>query len=696
MALNETDSIYGTGAQVEFARKMAEALLKPRQTMTGDMLKSPGAWMLTVPDVLHAISGAQYRDIAGSQDKNLTTRAVTGDPNYKTPGVTYGTPIQRKPTVIDPTKGPGGDKVGVTTPTEDVDIADGVDPNAPYMSRPRDIKGLSRIVMHGDVQEDADRLLQYGRRVDKIRGFDPNYHYYIARDGKVTQGVPDDKVANHAKGHNTDTIGIVLAGADAGKEPTAEQKASAIKLSAKLAQKYGIKQENVFGHGELDPKRRDPREAGDVAATIRKNGFVPPAMALGASDVVPAAASPASGTMSMTKFAGHTPKTDVTAAREPGRLPSREENPDQSIETAQVYQSKPAAPARDGIIDIPGYRGPAPVVPYVESMDHILSKALAAGNPEQMQEILADYQKRLQPIETKVPNGRLVSTPVPGGGQPTVRFIPEGETEPGKIAPKFGTDGKLGYELKVPGVDGNSYTNTPSDPNKSPYENFITWKQRMEAQGKAIDEKTMGLAKKQTEIVDQASSSPEQLRGLQAIQALSKSLDLSRGITKDAVLAAKGVVDNISPGLSGMLGIKEGMAGSELVEKLNMAMAMAATRTITSRGTNFDIQTNMRTNPGLFQSKAGTELLVDVLQQEHKAKMEIGKLVNKLKPEELDRIPDVITDYYDKNPVLLKYPDGRKVTVHQITDDDKGIAFYNKLPKGMGYINLNGEVAYKK
>jgi hypothetical protein len=154
-------------------------------------------------------------------------------------------------------------------PYEPLKIEDAIDPNAPYMSHPRDTGGVKRIIMHGDVNEDADALIKYGRQVDPERGFAPGYHFYIARDGTVKQGAPVDRITNHTLGENSDSIGINIAGADEGKMPTPAQEIAAKQLIGQLQSQYNIPSGNVWGHGELQPNRRNELEGGTIARDIR-------------------------------------------------------------------------------------------------------------------------------------------------------------------------------------------------------------------------------------------------------------------------------------------------------------------------------------------------------------------------------------------------------------------------------------------
>ena len=165
---------------------------------------------------------------------------------------------------VEQTTGPGITLAAKTPEGEpltvgDMPVENGIDPDAPYMAKPRE-NNPTRIIMHGDVNEDADQLVEYGRKVDPERGFAPGYHFYVARDGRVIQGAPVDRITNHTLGENADSIGINIAGADEGKMPTPEQEAAAKQLVSNLGQEYGIDPKNVIGHGELQPNRRDPLE----------------------------------------------------------------------------------------------------------------------------------------------------------------------------------------------------------------------------------------------------------------------------------------------------------------------------------------------------------------------------------------------------------------------------------------------------
>ena len=99
-------------------------------------------------------------------------------------------------------------------------------------------------------------------RWHRDRGFNQvGYHYLIGRGGEVVQGRPIEMVGAHAKGHNSDSIGIALFGgfgsdADdlATEHFTPLQLAAAYELVRRLQEQYSIKNENVIGHNRISNK----------------------------------------------------------------------------------------------------------------------------------------------------------------------------------------------------------------------------------------------------------------------------------------------------------------------------------------------------------------------------------------------------------------------------------------------------------
>jgi N-acetylmuramoyl-L-alanine amidase len=76
-------------------------------------------------------------------------------------------------------------------------------------------------------------------------------HYIIGRNGEVAASVPEDEVANHAIGHNEDSIGIELINSGDGREPFPdEQIAALIQLLRSISERHDIRR--VLGHSDVD------------------------------------------------------------------------------------------------------------------------------------------------------------------------------------------------------------------------------------------------------------------------------------------------------------------------------------------------------------------------------------------------------------------------------------------------------------
>lgn len=103
-----------------------------------------------------------------------------------------------------------------------------------------------------------------------------SYNYLIDRDGTVHTIVPPEKGAQHMRpGSNGmssgNTIGISFVARN-DRDVTDAQRAAGRALAARDAQKFGISQNNVFGHGEVN-SHKEHDEGKTDAAWIRQNGF---------------------------------------------------------------------------------------------------------------------------------------------------------------------------------------------------------------------------------------------------------------------------------------------------------------------------------------------------------------------------------------------------------------------------------------
>ena len=78
----------------------------------------------------------------------------------------------------------------------------------------KEMRAINRIVIHCTAtKQGIDHDVKYVRGLHKARGFrDIGYHFLIHLDGKIERGRPWDIPGAHAKGYNSDSIGIAYVG----------------------------------------------------------------------------------------------------------------------------------------------------------------------------------------------------------------------------------------------------------------------------------------------------------------------------------------------------------------------------------------------------------------------------------------------------------------------------------------------------
>jgi N-acetyl-anhydromuramyl-L-alanine amidase AmpD len=122
---------------------------------------------------------------------------------------------------------------------------------------------IQGIVIHSsDGTESSD--------VNTLRGGDPNHrvssHYYVTRDGRIYQFVPDQDTAWHAgetldnqRYGNSATIGIEQEHIDGKQDWPDAQVNAAARLTAHLKGAYQLGDDQIYGHSQIAPERKqDP------------------------------------------------------------------------------------------------------------------------------------------------------------------------------------------------------------------------------------------------------------------------------------------------------------------------------------------------------------------------------------------------------------------------------------------------------
>jgi GH24 family phage-related lysozyme (muramidase) len=365
--------------------------------------------------------------------------------------------------------------------------------------------------------------------------------------------------------------------------------------------------------------------------------------------------------------------------------------------------ANPSSPSNAGQSQLPGYNGPMPSVAHVpgpEEMHRLLMSPLVAGDPEMSMKIMDKWRAMAAPQDRAVTGGTLQTTPG-YNDQHQSQFFPTPTETPfsaGSIhlrtRPQFDEKGNLQNVPVTPGLAGPS-----SNPGQDPLAGvapILKNVQRLEREGALNSDILKENAGPRGEFAKQAIASANSVRTLHEMKGITSLLSIDRGPTGDTMIKLKEAMDNHSPGLFNSLGFdREGVKGGEMMQKLNSYFAAEATKAFNSRGTNFDLQTFMRTFPGIMQSAKGTDALIDLLEQEYSAKRDIGLKVAHLKAEDIEKDPTAVNkimeEHYKNNPIKMKL--GDKTFVAQTFDNPEEA---DKLGKGNYFLYKDSQTGQLK
>jgi len=124
------------------------------------------------------------------------------------------------------------------------------------------------VIHHSETGGGNVEFIRYCHTAKPPDGFgwnDVGYHFVIgngkpnggwkkSEDGKIEIGRPESAIGAHAKGFNSNSLGICLIGDFDKTNPTDNQLCSLVKLLVELCDAYGVDPlTQIKGHGELMP-----------------------------------------------------------------------------------------------------------------------------------------------------------------------------------------------------------------------------------------------------------------------------------------------------------------------------------------------------------------------------------------------------------------------------------------------------------
>jgi N-acetyl-anhydromuramyl-L-alanine amidase AmpD len=105
-------------------------------------------------------------------------------------------------------------------------------------------------VVYSPADGDAKRWIGFFNR-HKVLGI----HYVIDKDGNIEAGVPENQIANHAKGNNADSIGIELVNRGDGIDQYTEfQLGMLVAALRSIMKRWGVEKTAILGHTSVDSR----------------------------------------------------------------------------------------------------------------------------------------------------------------------------------------------------------------------------------------------------------------------------------------------------------------------------------------------------------------------------------------------------------------------------------------------------------
>lgn len=652
-------SIYDTREHLDFARRMAESLLKEGNYVPDrGMATLPGTWMYGVPNIIRAISGAQYRDLAGDRESKLISN-VSGKPNI--PAQRYGRWAHQPPSKAD-MKYSGGDPDSIAeigTPNYYIDEVKKSE-NAPLFS--------GKIAQDKSVWDYKQHSVGFGTRskpgevIDRAeadRRFAEEWGKAQAEVDKFKPGLPEGPRA-----------ALTSLTYNAGSQWMREGLGRAIQEGNKeKAKQYFMAYVNAGGKPNPGLKARRARELEwfDHLTDADKSKI---------------AGAPTSEKMNL----GGPPITE--GENQPTNQPlgaqfAQAGGPNKPVMTTDPAVSPPVKAPQYGV-------PPANPVLTQDQLDATLRLAPAAERAK----IMEEYQKSREGRKYETPTGnRIVTPPGQPGEQPIVTDMPS-KTFPLQLK-------GLGLTM-VPDENGQMKLMTPDGRGISSVEELNAWVRKEGAKDTASTKITEGQSDEITSAIAAGNKAPQLIKSLNTLDALSKSSDVPRGPLSKYSVAIRQVIDNL--GLTKYLpNIAEAdLSKAETIQKINAELARQAVQTFTNRGTNFELETYIQNNPGILQSKEGMEMLIDIIRQEYKGIQEIGKIANGIQPGDVSTFNAKIQKYYEDNPIVITGPirdpktnkvidKAGKITTRVIQGEED----IQKIPSGQYFMLPSGRIGKK-
>ncbi len=105
-------------------------------------------------------------------------------------------------------------------------------------------------VAYSAADGDAKRWIEFFNK-HRVLGI----HYVIDKTGHIESGLPEYQIANHAKGNNTDSIGIELVNRGDGVDVYTDlQLGMLVAALRSIMKRWGVQKSGIVGHSSIDTR----------------------------------------------------------------------------------------------------------------------------------------------------------------------------------------------------------------------------------------------------------------------------------------------------------------------------------------------------------------------------------------------------------------------------------------------------------
>lgn len=234
----------------------------------------------------------------------------------------------------------------------------------------------------------------------------------------------------------------------------------------------------------------------------------------------------------------------------------------------------------------------------------------------------------------------------------------------GRIAPSGGPPGTTAPATQPGATPGVTPPATTGSQPRLRLEDFpygadpatqADWLSRYERQKASLESQSSTMSTIRDDVVKEAREAPVQRTQIESLLSALRRSNTWTGAQSQRFLELRRVLTNLGWIPAEVAG-QAGLSNEELINMIQTRLGTMASRSLTSRPTQFDFSQMLSVSPGLANSPLGAQVMADYMRQEIDHRINIGRLVSRIPADEISTVNDVIDKYYRDNPITITIP----------------------------------------